>query len=1141
MPFSNTFSIGFHNIEGMHIKNECKLNDIKGELSNDIEILAETWGCKCDLNFDNYIYDKVVPQKRIGIKKGRASGGFIVLVKNDISKKVNIIKKSNNFVWIEVDGELMNYLDGNVFIVGTYIHDITSVYYNDNIFEELSSDILKFTKENSPIMYIGDFNGRTGELDDNYKNSFQHDLYIPTPNLFPDCPKRKNCDKITNSHGKKIIDFCKTYDFKILNGRMKGDSIGNFTHLNANRGTSAIDYSLCNQYLYQSVENFIVLPSNEISDHSKVITIFKCTLPRVINMDKYKWKNIQNRYRWDDKNKKTFVNKLKDSREEIDDISQRIDAGLIESTGKKIQELYIKVAKKTLQKKSSKNWKKRKKTKKWFDGECVEMKKDLRGLGKEKHNKPTESILRTRYHEKLKEFKKKCRSKRNIFWEETLDEIENSLQDPTTFWKKWKNVNEIETSTPVPDITGEKWYNHFQNLHTEKNTEHTDLSHYNDGNQGGEGIHSGFTRKEFDTVIKNLKNAKSAGSDSISNEMLKNSPVIILDLLFRFVNICILKSLVPQSWCFELLNPIHKEGSKNDPNNYRGICISSALLKLLCCLINNRIQLKCTEGNLINKNQTGFKKNHRTSDNLLTLKNVVKKYVTIGKNKLYTCFVDFRKAYDSVWQKGLFYKMKQIGFSGNLLDLIRDMYKKTKCAVKMKDSITNYFDYTRGVRQGCPISPILFNIYVNDIFKIMNENNGSDIFLKEGEPINALMYADDLILISETETGLQNQLNKLSEYCKRWKLEVNTAKTKIMIFNRGNNLIKTKFKFNNCLENVKIMRYLGFTISANKCSFLQTTEDLSVKAGRAIYALNTKIKLSRIPTRLAIKIFNSQIKPILLYGAEVWGPYIDCDYEGWDNNKIEQTHTQYIKRCLGCNYQTSNIMARGEIGARPLLLDIIKKSISYINNIKGRMDSIAYSAYKFELTNEEVPNFHSYINKFNLSNQDIYTLTKKQVNNICLNDYDRRWCIKIRESPKAISYGIFKTTVFYEKYLSEIKNKKYKIALSRFRLSNHNLLIENGRHSRPRIARNERKCFLCKNIVEDEKHFITNCPLYSKQRLILYQYMGSNSIHFNSLETDEEKFTYIMTNENTIVMNELGKYISNAFLIRDKIILYFFT
>ena len=129
----------------MHDNNTCKINEINEELSNDIEILAETWGCKCELNFENYTFDHVTSQKRAGIKKGRASGGFIVLFKNYLSKKVNIIKKSNNFVWIEVDGNLINYPDGNFLIVGTYIHDITSKYYNDDIFEELFSDILEFS------------------------------------------------------------------------------------------------------------------------------------------------------------------------------------------------------------------------------------------------------------------------------------------------------------------------------------------------------------------------------------------------------------------------------------------------------------------------------------------------------------------------------------------------------------------------------------------------------------------------------------------------------------------------------------------------------------------------------------------------------------------------------------------------------------------------------------------------------------------------------------------------------------------------------------------------------------------------------------------------------------------------------------
>ena len=86
---------------------------------------------------------------------------------------------------------------------------------------------------------------------------------------------------------------------------------------------------------------------------------------------------------------------------------------------------------------------------------------------------------------------------------------------------------------------------------------------------------------------------------------------------------------------------------------------------MLCFLLNNRILSQVRQRNLINKNQTGFKEKHRTADNLLTLKNVVKKYVTIGKGKIYACFIDFKKAYDSVWHEGLFTKMRKNLLGGN--------------------------------------------------------------------------------------------------------------------------------------------------------------------------------------------------------------------------------------------------------------------------------------------------------------------------------------------------------------------------------------------------------------------------------------------------------------------------------------------
>ena len=762
----------------------------------------------------------------------------------------------------------------------------------------------------------------------------------------------------------------------------------------------------------------------------------------------------------------------------------------------------------------------------------------MRTVGKQKLRKPSDNLLKTKYHEKLKEFKGKCRSKRASFWQNKFIEIENSLKDPKTFWKKWKNASELDTSQQKQcKITGNQWFSHFKNLHTEKSdNELEEVTEQKIPEELKTEINEPFSKKEFRNVIRKLSNNKASGFDGVCNEILKNSPQIILDLVHKFINLCLQQSLAPKSWCMELINPIFKDGSLHDPNNYRGICVSSALLKIMCTLINSRIKSFCGKLNLINKNQIGFKSNHRTSDHLLTLKSVVKKYVTIGKNKLFCCFIDFRKAFDSVWHRGLFHKVASTGFVGKSLDLIKNIYKNTRCAVKVGNRITDFFYYTKGVRQWCPLSPILFNIYVNEIFNIMNSNNSSDITLDNDNKINALMYADDLIIISDSKEGLQKQMDKLNSFCTKWKLDVNIKKTKIMVFNRGNRLINAQFYINNTqIENVKKFKYLGFTIFANNCSFTPTIDDLSIRANRAIAALNDKIKLSKLPIRLAIKIFNSQIAPILLYGSEVWGPYVDNDFSSWDKNSVERAHTQYLKRILGCSYNTSNIMTRGEIGVRPLLVQVIKRLVLYTANIKKRTSSIVNTAFQFESQNNIMPNFCLFIDKFNFDRIDLLDPRKNKLTKICIGNYDRYWSQELNNSPKAISYATFKSTICMEKYLILVKNSKHKIALSRLRLSNHNLMIEKGRHLRPQIERNNRKCFHCKDDVEDEKHFVMNCPQYDQERTSLFQVCNQNSIHFDSLNVDQ-KFHFVMTNESKEVTSQLAKFVYNSFKIRDEIV-----
>ena len=465
--------------------------------------------------------------------------------------------------------------------------------------------------------------------------------------------------------------------------------------------------------------------------------------------------------------------------------------------------------------------------------------------------------------------------------------------------------------------------------------------------------------------------------------------------------------------------------------------------------------------------------------------------------------------------------------------MVKDIYRKTNCAVKVEDGTTDFFKFTKGVRQGCPLSPILFNMYVDDIFEMVNTGNDTDIFLEEGKKVNALMYADDLILLSDTKEGLQKQIDKMGFYCDEWKLDVNIKKTKIMIFNRGNNLIKNEFRYKDVvLQNVKQFKYLGFSISAKNCSFSPTIDDLSLKANRAIFALNNKIKISKLPRRLALKLFNSQITPILLYGSEVWGPYMNYDYLSWELSKIERVQTQFLKRMLGCNIQTSNIMTRGEVGIRPLLLNVIKRVVGYTNSIKQRPNSTAYTAFIFESRNDVNPNFCTFVEKHDLNCINIHEKSKSMLTKICQDSYDRFWWEQINNSPKATSYVTFKRTVNYEKYLDQIENAKHKISLSRFRLSNHNLLIEKGRHMRPRLERNERKCFNCKEEVEDECHFVIECPLYTEERKLLFGCCKQNCKNFDSL-TKEQKFIFIFTNESANVTKILAKFIFQSSKIRE--------
>jgi len=284
---------------------------------------------------------------------------------------------------------------------------------------------------------------------------------------------------------------------------------------------------------------------------------------------------------------------------------------------------------------------------------------------------------------------------------------------------------------------------------------------------------------EIIKAVQKLSYKKACGIDGILNEMLKSGCTILVPLLNKLFNRILTSGIFPNSWRTNTLT--HKKGEKLNPDNYRGIAVGSNLCKLFCSVLHNRINLFADSNAVIPACQIGYKKKSRTSDHILTLKNLIDKYLRKAKNKcshLYTCFIDFKSAFDTVWRNALMYKLLRCGIGGNILQIIKNMYSEVYYCVKTQKGLSNKFISSVGVKQGCVLSPTLFNIFLSDLPDIFDQTcEPVNIFDKD---INCLMFADDIVLLSESPTGLQKSQDYLDTYCKKWNLTININKQKLL-------------------------------------------------------------------------------------------------------------------------------------------------------------------------------------------------------------------------------------------------------------------------------------------------------------------------------------------------------------------------
>ena len=405
-----------------------------------------------------------------------------------------------------------------------------------------------------------------------------------------------------------------------------------------------------------------------------------------------------------------------------------------------------------------------------------------------------------------------------------------------------------------------------------------------------------------------------------------------------------------------------------------------------------------------------------------------------------------------------------------------------------------------------------------DLPKLLNASMGN--VKVDDLQISCLIWADDIVILSETEEGLSESLDILEKYCNQNELLINADKTKCMIFNKTGRTSRTNFYLGNSkLENVRSYKYLGFifTPSGEINTGLHDLRDRALKAFMKIRNVMGPEFSRNIQTTL--HIINSLVMPILLYASDFWG----C-MKLAKGNPIDTLNLRICKQVLGVQKQTTNIGVLLELGKILLHIDAIKLSIKNWERIrKGNANKILCASYQ-EAVNLNLPwidRIRFYLESSGLLSFFLNQYTDKPVfiyNKICqrLSDIFHQEAFNTISSDdsKLRTYGLVKKYIRCENYLSDIKNVNDRRSFSKFRLSNHSLMIERGRFTK--IPKEERFCPFCVNLVETEIHFLVYCPTYQSLRVKYLKDVIGKTLNFEHY-TDTQKFQYLISHEGPMI------------------------
>ena len=526
------------------------------------------------------------------------------------------------------------------------------------------------------------------------------------------------------------------------------------------------------------------------------------------------------------------------------------------------------------------------------------------------------------------------------------------LSNKKNFWKEIQRINNEDQNTPLAETVNGKtgltainqmWKNHFSSLLNsssctdKKNSVQECLSHNLS--------YERFNHKDIAKAIRSIKLGKSPGLDNLYGEHLKYSDDKVLALLSLVFNSMIIHAYLPSIFMDTIIIPLvkDKKGDLQSSDNYRPIAITSIMSKVFEILIldryANNFHTTC--------HQFGFKANHATDQCVFVLKQILD-YYKCNSSAIYVCFLDLSKAFDRVNHWLLFDKLLSRKLPSIIVRILSVWYETQHFIIQWGKSLSEPFVVSNGVRQGGVLSPVLFNVFIDDLSV---ELKGLSIGCRINSlSFNHLVYADDTVLLAPSPNALQILIDKCEQYAKNHDLLFNVKKTKCMCVKSlvMKDIHVPKFFLNGSqITQVKRECYLGVEIT-DDCMDDATI----IKERKKLYARGNTIlrKFRHCTKEVKISLFLAYCTSF--YCGSLWSNFKRSSFKS-----IQVAHNTMFKMLMGADRRSS---ASGSFATHnvPNLLVIQRKMV--------------FSLYSRVLSSQNMLVF-IIVNSINFNSSNIYT------------------------------------------------------------------------------------------------------------------------------------------------------------------------